>query len=287
MADYPFTTLDVFTTRRFGGNPLAVITDAHGLSDDEMQAVAREFNFSETTFVLPPENPAHDARVRIFTPVAELPFAGHPNVGTGHVLAAARGRTELVFEEKAGLVRIEARDGLTRIRAPQPFTRGQALDPALVAASVGLTPDDIDTHAHPPVVGSCGTPFTLARVRPDALGRAVPDLAACRRAGSSMQPGIPGRYAVMIYVPGAPARARMFAPLGGITEDPATGSAAVALAGLLLSVSDGDRSEFVLTQGVEMGRPSELHLRAWHQDGAIITDVAGTCVVVTRGTITV
>lgn len=286
MAEYDFVTLDVFTSRRFGGNPLAVLTDAQGLSDADMQAVAREFNFSETTFVLPPEDPGHDARVRIFTPTAELPFAGHPNVGTGYVVGGLRGRTELWFEELAGLVQIAVVGALTRIAAPQPFSRGVELDPALVAATAGLRATDLDLSAHPPLVGSCGTPFVLARVAPDALARAAPDLAACRAAADSV-PGLPGRYAVMVYAADTPVRARMFAPLGGISEDPATGSAAVALAGLLLSLSGAEWAETVLTQGVEMGRPSELHLRAWRENGAIMTSVAGECVTVTRGTITV
>ena len=130
MADHAFVTLDVFTSVRFGGNPLAVLTDASGLTTAQMQTVAREFNFSETTFVLPPADPAHDAQVRIFTPRYELPFAGHPNVGTGYVLAGQRGSERLVFEETAGLVTIDverdARGVMTGTRIAAPRRSAQA-----------------------------------------------------------------------------------------------------------------------------------------------------------------
>ena len=286
MADHDFVTLDVFTTTRFGGNPLAVLPDARGLSAAQMQAVAREFNYSETTFVLPPADPAHDAQVRIFTPRYELPFAGHPNVGTGYVLAAMRGKDRLVFEEAAGLVTVETDGGLTRIAAPQPFSAGQEIDPALVAASVGLGPEEVDVSAHPPLVGSCGTPFVLARVSDAALTRAAYDTAAFQAADA--RAGLNGRFALLVYAPnGQQVRARMFAPLGGTTEDPATGSAAVALAGLTLSLSGEDQAEWTVVQGVEMGRPSELHTRAWRGNAGIMTSVAGACVSVMRGTITV
>lgn len=285
MPDYEFVTLDVFTTQRFGGNPLAVLPDARGLDTAQMQAVAREFNYSETTFVLPPDDPAHDARVRIFTPRYELPFAGHPNVGTGFVLMDRRGRDRLVFEELAGLVTVERDAAGVRIAAPQPFSAGPAIDPGLVAASACLPADDLDNAAHPPVLGSCGTPFILARVRPDALARAAYDPAAFAAAASS-HPALGGRFALHLYVPGDTIRTRMFAPLGGTTEDPATGSANVALAGLLLSLSDDAEASYAITQGVEMGRPSELHARAWRRGADIMTSVAGACVKVMRGTIT-
>ena len=286
MPEYDFITLDVFTSTRFGGNPLAVLPDARGLSDTQMQAVAREFNYSETTFVLPPADPAHDARVRIFTPRYELPFAGHPNVGTGHVLANMRGKSRMLFEEQAGLVAIEAEGALTSIAAPRPFSAGQEIDPALVAASLGLRAEDVDVAAHRPLVGSCGTPFVLAQVDGSALTRAAYDTAALAAADAAA--GLGGRFALFAYAPeGARVRARMFAPLGGTTEDPATGSAAVAMGGLLLSLSGEDRAEWTVVQGVEMGRPSELHVQAWRDRDDIKTSVAGACVPVMRGTLTV
>src|SRR5882762_10290644 len=166
-----FTTVDVFTNRPFGGNPLAVVTNAEGLSTGQMQAIAAEFNLSETTFVLPPKDPAHTAEVRIFTPRAEMPFAGHPNVGTAFVLArttasAARGAVgdTMMFEEKAGIVPIvllKAGSRITgaRLAAPQRFSIGKEIPPEIVAAACTITVDDIDTRAHRPCIASCGTPF--------------------------------------------------------------------------------------------------------------------------------
>ena len=139
-----FVTIDVFTDRRFGGNPLAVVLDAEGLTTAQMQAIANEFNLSETTFVLPPKDPAHSAEVRIFTPKFEMPFAGHPNVGTGFVVARRRCSHEpLVFEEKAGLVPIEllSEGGEVvgaRLTAPRALSVGDKVDPAIVAAACAL-----------------------------------------------------------------------------------------------------------------------------------------------------
>ncbi len=193
MGTYPFVTVDVFTATRFGGNPLAVFPDARGLSDAQMQALANEFNLSETTFVLPPENPANTARVRIFTRTAEMPFAGHPNVGTGYVLAQMGRDTGgvLLFEELAGLVEVRvARDGHgavtgATIAAPQPLSLGLELPVEAVAACAGLQPDDIVTTAHRPIQASVGNPFAIAEVTDDALTRATPQIDAFRRAWRS------------------------------------------------------------------------------------------------------
>src|SRR5689334_13941157 len=166
MTSFPFVTLDVFTDRRFGGNPLAVFPDARGISDADMQRLAAEFNLSETTFVLPPADPANTARVRIFNRTAEMPFAGHPNVGTGYVLAQ-QGRDKngvLRFEEKAGLVEVKVeRDAAgvlkgTTIAAPQPLSLGLKLTAEAVAACAGLAPADVLTAAHPPMVATVGMP---------------------------------------------------------------------------------------------------------------------------------
>src|SRR4051794_21778203 len=144
MAAYSFVTVDVFTDRRFGGNPLAVFPDARGLSDAEMQSLAAEFNLSETTFVLPPADPANTARVRIFNRKAEMPFAGHPNVGTGWVMAGlgrAKGGTTggtMRFEEIAGLVEVEAKAGQVTIAAPQPLSLGPHMPIDLLAGCVGI-----------------------------------------------------------------------------------------------------------------------------------------------------
>lgn len=294
MARYPFVTVDVFTDRRFGGNQLAVFPDARGLSDVEMQALAAEFNLSETTFVLPPSDPAHTARVRIFNRVTEMPFAGHPNVGTAYVLAQ-QGRDrdgELAFEELAGLVRVRVvRDAAgavtgTAIAAPQPLSLGPELAAADVAACAGLATDDVVTAAHRPVRASVGMPFVLAEVTQDALGRALPDLARFR-ALAAATPALGGRLAIYFYArdPADPARirARMFAPMSGTWEDPATGSAATPLGALLLSFTDAVEARFDILQGVEMGRPSRLTVTARRAADGIRAEVAGGCVPVLSG----
>lgn len=291
MRSYEFVTLDVFTSRRFGGNPLAVFPDARGLSDDEMQALAAEFNYSETTFVLPPQDAAHTARVRIFTPRTELPFAGHPNIGTGHVLAD-RGRDRdgrMVFEEIAGPVAVHARreaDGglLVAIDAPQPFARGAALTAANVAACAGLTAAEVLTAAHPPLIASVGTPFVIAEVTGAALTRAAPDLAGFQ-AVQARAPAWRGQVGLHLYArDGARLRARMFAPALGVAEDPATGSANLALAALLLSLDRAAELQAEVVQGEEMGRPSLLQVAAHRAaDGSIRARVAGRCVTVLRG----
>ncbi len=242
MPTYPFVTLDVFTDRRFGGNPLAVFPDARGISDADMQALAAEFNLSETTFVLPPANPANTACVRIFNRTAEMPFAGHPNVGTGYVLAD-QGRDRdgvLRFEELAGLVEVrvarDARGGLAGavIDAPRPLALGPELTPAQVAACAGIAAGDVVTAGHRPVQASLGIDFFFAQVTPEALGRAGPDLAGFRRVASETETGS-DRLSLFLYAPGAETvRARMFAPLSGTFEDAATGSASATLGALLL-----------------------------------------------------
>src|SRR5579862_2964921 len=177
-----FVTVDVFTERRFGGNPLAVIPHADGLTPAVMQAIAGEFNLSETTFVLRPQDPAHSAEVRIFTPKFEMPFAGHPNVGTAFVIGRQGPRRDrLVFEEQAGLVPIDLLDegGAVvgaRLTAPQPLQRGENdVSADIVAAACGLEIDDIETRRHVPCVAGCGTSFVFAEVKSrEAIARAQP-----------------------------------------------------------------------------------------------------------------
>jgi trans-2,3-dihydro-3-hydroxyanthranilate isomerase len=294
-----FTTVDVFTDRRFGGNPLAVVTNAQGLTSARMQSIAAEFNLAETTFVLPPKDAAHTAEVRIFTPRAELPFAGHPNVGTAYVLASrgeAYGRAvadPLCFEEKAGLVRIDLiKSGSTvagaRLLAPQPLTRGEDIAPDIVAAACAIAAADIATAIHAPCIASCGIPLVFAELKTRAA------LAAARPRTDAFLPNLgPERVTgVLIYCrdghDGIDLQARMFAPLYGIPEDPATGAANIALAGLLASL----RPEADLTlglriaQGVDMGRPSLLEATAEKQGGRLTRLwVGGNCVTMMRGTI--
>jgi trans-2,3-dihydro-3-hydroxyanthranilate isomerase len=288
MRRYRFVTLDVFTGQRFGGNPLAVFPDARGIADAEMQALAKEFNLSETTFVLPPEDPAHSARVRIFTPGTELPFAGHPNVGTGFLLAEERGGDRLVFEELAGLVHIAiTRDASgavaeATIDAPQPLTLGAEFTPVQLAGAASLEPWEIVTENHKPLVASVGNPFVIAEVTPAALTRAAPDGAEFRRITAAL-PQV-GRFAFYLYArDGAGVRTRMFGPGLGVKEDAATGSAAAPLAALLLHLSKDAQGAWDMVQGVEMGRPSLLRTRAWRAAEGIRASVGGGCVRVMEG----
>ena len=293
MRTYSFLTLDVFTTNRFGGNPLAVFPDARGMSDAEMQSLAAEFNLSETTFVLPPADPANTARVRIFHRTAEMPFAGHPNVGTGWALADRAIDGLLRFEEIAGLVQIRLTrngEGLTdaTVAAPQPLSLGPEMPAGLAAACASLNEGDIVTSGHAPIMASVGTNFVIVEVTPEALGRAMPDVSAFRAALPAFPHLGPGRLPLYLYAHAGASqlRARMFAPLSGTFEDPATGSAATPLAGLLLSLSGHDSDAWSIMQGVEMGRPSLLQVTARCAADGIRTTVGGACVPMLRGEIT-
>jgi trans-2,3-dihydro-3-hydroxyanthranilate isomerase len=300
MSSFEFVTVDVFTDRRFGGNPLAVFPDARGLTDEQMQRLANEFNLSETTFVLPPDNPQHHARVRIFTPRSELPFAGHPNVGTGYVLAQrdANPPEHYVFEEPAGLVRVhvlrEARTRVigTRISAPQSLSVDFSVPDDAIAACAGLNEDDILTSGHTPLVASVGTPFVIAEVVSEAaLSRANPNISAFGAAAARF-PEISTRFALHLYArrngDATRLRTRMFAPLSGIPEDPATGSANAALAALLTSLAPGENVDLTydIEQGIEMGRPSRIIATARKTaEGPVTATVEGNCVPVMRGVV--
>lgn len=295
-----FATVDVFTDRQFGGNPLAVVPDARGLTSAQMQAIAAEFNLSETTFVLPPQDAANTAQVRIFTPRAELPFAGHPNIGTAFVLAgAATGAARpitgdtMIFEEKAGLVRIELlrdRSAVTgaRLAAPQAFSIGENIAREIVASACSIAPADIDTQAHQPCIASCGIPLIFAAVTSrDALAAARPRTEIfAEHVPTTLATGI--HLYVEAATPVADIEARMFAPLYGVTEDPATGSANVALIALLATLRNEPdlRLERRISQGVDMGRPSLLIASAEKRAGKIVAaHIGGSCVPVMSGVI--
>ncbi len=296
---YRYFLCDVFTDRRFGGNQLAVLPEAAGLSDQQMQQIAREFNFSESTFVLPAEE-GHTRRVRIFTPTTEVPFAGHPNVGTAFVLASMGAFGEIgapitvTFEEKAGLVPVAVRREPGKpiwceLTAPQTLSLGTTLSAESVAAAVSLAPDDIVTRAHPPQVASVGLPFVMVEVK---------DRAALARARANMN-GVDALLAagvtpdLYLYTRSADEfdlRARMFAPLDGVPEDPATGSACCALAALLCHDEEATDGSFRwrIAQGVEMGRPSVLEGRAEKRAGTVVTAcIGGSSVMVSEGMIEV
>ena len=293
-----FVTADVFSTRRFGGNPLAVVFDAEGLTTAQMQSIATEFNYSETTFVLPPADAAHSARVRIFTATKEVPFAGHPNVGTAVMLArrleaaGAAPSEGLVFEEAAGLVPVRLlREGgvvvAAELTAPQPLSIGAPMSCQEAAECLSLAAAEIcDTH-HPPQVLSVGLPFLVTELHTrEALRRCVPVAAAHQRL---LPPR--GTDAVFAYVRGAAAgevHARMFSPLDATPEDPATGSASgatIALLAALDAAADGERA-WRVEQGLDMGRPSLILGRTEKRAGVVTAvHVAGHAVQVMQGTL--
>ena len=252
-----YAVYDVFTDTPFGGNPLAVVFDAANLTTEQMFQIAREFNFSETTFVLPPEDPRHTAKVRIFTPGVELPFAGHPTVGTAIALAELKGAgPEMVLELGVGPIPVSLNDGAARFVTTVPLETGPAPTITHLAACLGIDETDIRTDRHVPINAGLGTDFVLIELTDtQALNRTSANVQAFRdTAGAEAD-----RLALFVYCRnGAQIDARMFQPLGGIPEDPATGSAAAALAAYLGQL-DGISQNFEITQGVAMGRPSLIH----------------------------
>jgi trans-2,3-dihydro-3-hydroxyanthranilate isomerase len=297
----PFVTVDVFTDTRFAGNPLAVIMDARDLSGPEMQTIAAEFGYSETTFVLPPRDPQNTAEVRIFTPVTEVPFAGHPNVGTAHVLATAGSvfgkpvGDEIRFEEKAGLVEIaisrgpEGKVTETAIRAPGPLTIGASIPATVMAPCIGLAVSDIATDSHEPIFASVGLKFILVEVISlEALGRANPrvePLELLRTAHEDEN----SDCATFLYTWVGPdhVRARMFAPFDNVAEDPATGSASAALGAFLATLGPAPPERRILVeQGVEMGRRSLIGVTVTTTAGQFDhVTISGSSVAVMRGEI--
>ena len=296
MSQHPFITADVFTDRPFGGNQLAVFPEA-ALPSDTMHHLAAELHLSETVFVLPPDDPAHTHRLRIFTPAMELPFAGHPTVGTALVLAETGRlgpvdrRLDIVFEEGVGPVPVTIeRDAAGRLGAtltspivprqmPDPF------DPELLATAVGLDAAALD----PAVAGgifSAGVPFAILPVRPECLSAATVDLALWRThlAGSSAQHIY--LAASDDWAAGHTARVRMFAPAMGIIEDPATGAAAAGFVGFLAArqrLAEGV-TRWTLSQGSELGRPSRIDISAEIRDGKLVAArVGGTAVLMSHG----
>lgn len=294
MTRYRYFTCDVFTARAFCGNPLAVLPDARGLTDAQMQSIAREFNYSETTFVLPADDPRHAARVRIFTPGGELPFAGHPTIGTAFVLATIgtlpRAAAEIVFEEGVGPVPVAIfRDGdrvthcrLTAARLPEQGPPAPA--PEALAKMLALADGEVLAGS---ACWSCGVPFLVVPVaNPDALARCTLDLPLWREllAGYPTQKVYPvARLGDLRW------RVRMFAPGLGVAEDPATGSAAASFAGWLAQQLPQPRDGTLavqLEQGIEMGRPSELHVEFDRREGRVTAvRVGGAAVLLAEGTL--
>jgi len=294
---YRYYICDVFTDTRFGGNQLAVLPQAEGLSTQQMQQIAREFNFSETTFVFPARF-GHTRHVRIFTRAREIPFAGHPNVGTAFVLAsigefgAIKSSLTVTFEEEAGLVLVAINESEGKIvscelTAPQSLSLGKTLPIELVAAAISIDAKEIVTKTHGPQVTSVGLPFVMVELR----DRSVLERARINMSGFetlAAQGVMPDVFLYTRANDGFDIRARMYAPLSGVPEDPATGSANCALAGLLAHCSPQPSGSFSwrIAQGVEMGRPSTLIARAEKTDGVVqTTRIGGAAVLVSEGVI--
>ena len=300
MRQFAYHTVDVFTSTRFGGGPLAVLPDARGLSLQEMHAIAREFNYSESTFVLPPENPEQDYRIRIFTPGGEVPFAGHPTLGTVHVLAAMgvipEGTAQVVLGENVGPVPVkiqwaDGRPSFTQLAvAKLPELLPVLPTREVLAAMLSLDPGDLleEGDVYPQAL-SCGLPFTFIPLRGlDAVSQArlAPDL--WEKALSRSEAHLVFIFAMEAEDSCHQVRARMFAPGLSVPEDPACGSGCAALGGYLGmrdAVTDGTL-RWIIEQGYEMGRPSLLHVECDKRGGAITgIRVGGNSVMVCEGVI--
>jgi trans-2,3-dihydro-3-hydroxyanthranilate isomerase len=294
-----FFTLDVFAETALAGNPLAVVLDSAGLDGDRMQAIAREFNLSETVFVLEPADPINTARVRIFTAAREMPFAGHPTVGAAALIAHIRAPEllaaqdmRIVLEEGIGDVVCEVRHRKGRALAakfdlPQLPQRLDVSPPPIeeIAHGLRLRPEDIGFDRHEPSLFTAGAPYLFVPVRSmDAIGRARP---------ADMRWNADGGPATFLYTsdvvqPGSAYHARMFAGGWGVAEDPATGSAAAAFAGVIVAFDRPSDAEQVLTieQGFEMGRPSLITLRLEVERGELRSaSIGGGAVIVSSGTL--
>jgi trans-2,3-dihydro-3-hydroxyanthranilate isomerase len=298
----PLHTLDVFTDKRFSGNPLAVVTDADALTGEEMQAIARELNLSETVFVLKSQNPAHSARVRIFTPGREIPFAGHPTIGTAILLAELR--TPLVNGERDAIIVLEQTIGTVRVgvrlRAGQaPFAEFDApklpekvaIPPSRdrIADALGLLPREIGFENHTPQCLSAGNTFAFVPVASlEAIAKARVEQAHWGSVFPSSTFAGAYLYTRECVHAGSAFHARMFAPQLGVPEDPATGSAAVCFAGVVHDfdgLPDGAHRR-VIEQGHEMGRPSSVALTLVIENGRLDTvRIGGSAVRVIDGTI--
>ena len=295
--NYRYFTCDVFTDKKFCGNQLAVLPEAEGLSNSQMQQIAREFNFSESAFVFSPEL-GQTRKIRIFTPTEEVPFAGHPNIGTAFVLAKDgafgdfREPVKVIFEEKVGFVpitiRYDAGDQIwCELSAPEELSIGDSVPTEFSASLLSLDTGDIVTTTHPPQVASVGLPFLFIELSSlDVLQRAKVNMPQFNRL---IDRGIVSY--IHMYVKRTDdfdIRARMFAPIDGVPEDPATGSANCALIALLTyydSETDTDNN-WRISQGIEVGRPSVLNGRTEKRNGKITgVWIGGNSVLISEGII--
>lgn len=249
-----YLTYDVFTDRPFGGNPLAVVPEATSLPEDQLQKIAREFNYSETVFLYPPEDSANTARLRIFTPTMEVPFAGHPTIGAAVALSEMGHGPDLRLELKVGLITAQAENGNARFTARQPLETLAHPDAALVASALGLEMADFKSA---PIMAGMGLAFTFTELTTrEALSRISTDLAHFRAGHARYPMGLDFAQAPY-WRDGETVHLRMFAPLDDIPEDPATGSAAAALGRVFFEATREDLS-FEIHQGDDMGRPSRI-----------------------------
>lgn len=299
MAEFRYVTLDVFTDTPFGGNQLAVFPDARAIPERALIEITREFNYSETTFCYPPANPAHAARVRIFTPGAEVPFAGHPTVGTAVALHAmgpeAARETRLVLEEGVGPVPVTVRPDAKAPFAQFSVAKLPEVGPPVptrttLAEILSLSPDDVVSGTLAPQAVSCGLPFLMVGVKTiKALGRAR--IRLDRWEETMRKSWAPDLFLFTPDAESGPAnyRARCFVPSMNVPEDPATGSANACLAGFLAArAPERDATlRWTVMQGVEMGRPSRIEIEADKAGGSITAiRVGGRAVFVMAGSIT-
>ena len=287
-----YLLLDVFTSERLKGNPLAVVLNADQLLDNQMQAIAGELNLSETVFIMRPQAIKHTAAVRIFTPNVELPFAGHPTVGAAVALGLQMRSSAVRLEEQVGLItcvmdKVDKQVGFARFALPQlPSETGKAPDVHNIARTLGIAPEEVGCGIYHPALYSAGVDYYLGPVRDTGVLRRVkPE----RRGWSEVYPI--GHNAVYVFTetPDEPENqlaARMFSPGMGLGEDPATGSAAAALIGLLAKHSNAGQTELVVRQGREMGRPSRIFVQ-FRKDGDRLTHggIGGHAVIVGEGTL--
>ena len=300
MAELKFYTLDVFSKNLFGGNPLAIFVEADKLSQRQMQCIAAEINYSETVFILKPDNLENSAKVKIFTPKNELPFAGHPNVGTGFLLSMDKSlvpgkhtKEKLIFEEKAGLVNVfpqYQRDIVTgsEIEAPNLFSIANEIPVSIVSDCVGLDYKSILVNKSPPVIAGVGLEFAIAEVE----NKKALDIAKCDLSGfekANKRYNFKGDFfSLMLFAKGEKNNlfARVFAPLSGIIEDAATGSACGALGGLMASLDSMENGKFNYTihQGEALGRPSIIKISVTKTKGISSRPlISGDSVLVSEG----
>ena len=276
---------DVFTDAAFGGNQLAVIPDATTLPEDQLQRIAREFNYSETTFVYPPADPANTAKVRIFTPTMEVPFAGHPTVGTAIALRDEGAVGNLILELGIGPIPCTFQGDKAAFTVTAPLERFSTPDPALIAAAIGLTEAAVDSTTHAPVQTGVGLPFVMVALKTrEYLAKCQPVTDHFREGAARYPSNLD--FAIYAYVrDGDHIDARMFAPLDNIPEDPATGSAAAALAALLTDET-GQAQSLTILQGETMGRPSHISAMTTLADPIPVT-ISGQAMRTMQGTLLV